>query len=124
MGHHVQNQLGVMDEVQRLREQLSQKEYNKLSVRLVLQANYLAGVWAHYAKDMNILDKGDIEEALIAASAVGDDRIQKQAKGYIVLDSFTHGTSTQRTKWFMEGFKEGDLDRWDTFHINEKDLLS
>ena len=122
VGHHVQNQLGVMDEVQQLQERVSQQEYNELSVRLELQADYLAGVWAHYAEDMNILEKGDIEEALNAASAVGDDRIQKQSQGYIVPDSFTHGTSAQRMNWFMKGFKEGDLDQWDTFNINKRYL--
>jgi len=122
VGHHVQNQLGVMDEVQRLRQSLSQKDYNELSVRLELQADYLAGVWAHNAEDMNLLEKGDMEEALNAASAVGDDRIQKQAQGYIVPDSFTHGTSAQRKSWFMKGFSEGDLDQWDTFRVNEVDL--
>lgn len=122
VGHHVQNQLGIMDEVQLLRERLSQSEYNELSVRLELQADYLAGVWAHYAEDMNILENGDIEEAINAASAIGDDRIQKQAQGYIVPDSFTHGTSSQRMKWFMKGFEEGDLDQWDTFSVNAEDL--
>ena len=122
VGHHVQNQLGVMDEIQQLRARLSKEEYNKLSVRLELQADYLAGVWAHYAEEINILEKGDIEEALNAASAVGDDLIQKQTQGYIVPDSFTHGTSAQRMKWFMKGYEEGNLDQWDTFSVNEKDL--
>lgn len=109
--HHVQDQLGVMDKVQQLRASLSKEEYNKVSVRLELQADYLAGVWAHYAESMNILGEGDIEEALNASSAVGDDRIQKQTQGYIVPDSFTHGTSAQRVNWFMKGYKEGDLDQ-------------
>jgi len=122
VGHHVQNQLGVMDEVQRLRASMSQEEYNELSVRLELQADYLAGVWAHYTEEMNIMEQGDIEEALNAASAIGDDRIQKQTQGYIVPDSFTHGTSAQRSNWFMKGYEEGDLDQWDTFNINEEDL--
>ncbi len=122
VGHHVQNQLGIMEDVQELRSRLSEKEYNELSVRLELQADYLAGVWAHYAEDMNILETGDIEEAINAASAVGDDRIQKQAQGYIVPDSFTHGTSAQRMNWFMKGFEEGDLDQWDTFSVDEDDL--
>ena len=82
-----------------------------MSVRLELQADYLAGVWAHYAENMNILDPGDMEEALNAASAVGDDRIQKQSQGYVVPDSFTHGTSAQRMRWFMKGFETGDLSR-------------
>lgn len=122
VGHHVQNQFGIMDKVQQLRARLSKEEYNKLSVRLELQADYLAGVWAHYAESMNILEEGDIEEALNAASAVGDDRIQKQTQGYIVPDSFTHGTSAQRVNWFMKGYKEGDLDQWDTFSVSEEDL--
>lgn len=122
VGHHVQNQTGIMDKVQQLRTRLSQEEYNKVSVRLELQADYLAGVWAHYAESMNILEEGDIEEALNAASAVGDDRIQKQTQGYIVPDSFTHGTSAQRVNWFMKGYKEGDLDQWDTFSVSEEDL--
>ena len=122
VGHHVQNQLGIMDQVRELRFRLSQTEYNKLSVRLELQADYLAGVWAHYVEDMDLLEQGDIEEALNAASAVGDDRIQKQYQGYIVPDSFTHGTSAQRVRWFMAGFEEGDLDLWDTFRVPENEL--
>lgn len=122
VGHHVQNQLGIMDQVQQLRTRLSQTEYNEVSVRMELQADYLAGVWAYHVNDMDLLEQGDIEEALNAASAVGDDRIQKQTQGYIVPDSFTHGTSAQRTRWFTKGYKEGDLDQWDTFNIPEKDL--
>lgn len=122
VGHHVQNQLGIMDKVQQLRATLSQDEYNELSVRVELQADYLSGVWAHYAESMNVLEEGDIEEALNAANAVGDDRIQKQAQGYIVPDSFTHGTSAQRVNWFTKGYKEGDLDQWDTFSVKEEDL--
>lgn len=122
VGHHVQNQMGIMDQVQKLRAKLSTEEYNKLSVRLELQADYLAGVWAHYVEDMNILEEGDLEEALNAASAVGDDRIQKQTQGYVVPDSFTHGTSAQRVNWFMKGYEEGDLDQWDTFSVSEENL--
>lgn len=122
VGHHVQNQLGVLEQVQGLRGRISEQEYNKLSVRTELQADYLAGVWAHYAQDQKILEDGDIEEAINAAGAVGDDRIQKQAQGHVVPDSFTHGTSAQRTKWFMKGFEEGDLDQWDTFSVSEQDL--
>jgi predicted metalloprotease len=84
-------------------------------VRLELQADYLAGVWAHYAKRMNLLEVGDLEEALNAASAVGDDRIQKRMQGYVVPESFTHGTSEQRKKWFYKGFRTGDLSEGDTF---------
>lgn len=122
VGHHVQNQLGIMNQMQRLRAQMSEAEYNKFSVRLELQADYLAGVWAYYIEDMDYLEKGDIEEALNAASAVGDDLIQKQTQGYIVPDSFTHGTSAQRMKWFMKGYKAGNLDQWDTFSVREADL--
>lgn len=122
VGHHVQNQLGIMDEYSDLRGKMSQTEFNQLTVRLELQADYLAGVWAHYAENMDLLDEGDIQEALNAASAVGDDRIQKQTQGYVVPDSFTHGTSEQRMDWFMKGYQEGDLDQWDTFSISERDL--
>jgi predicted metalloprotease len=122
VGHHVQNQLGIMDEYQRLRSQMGQTEFNELTVRLELQADYLAGVWAHYVDDMNYLEDGDIQEAMNAASAVGDDRIQKQTQGYVVPDSFTHGTSEQRMRWFMKGYNEGDLDQWDTFSLKESEL--
>jgi len=117
VGHHVQNLSGTMDKMNKLRPQLSQTEYNEYSVRLELQADYLAGVWARYAQGMGYLEAGDIEEALTAASAVGDDRIQKQSQGYIVPDSFTHGTSEQRVRWFKKGFQAGDLSGWDTFSI-------
>ncbi|WP_106533732.1 KPN_02809 family neutral zinc metallopeptidase [Planomicrobium soli] len=120
VGHHVQNLLGVMEQVQPLRNQLSEKEYNQLQVRLELQADYLSGVWAHHAEEMGLLEEGDLEEALTAASAVGDDTIQKRARGYVVPDSFTHGTSEQRKKWFYRGFEAGNLKEGDTF--NAKDL--
>lgn len=122
VGHHVQNQLGVMAEVQQAQARVNKDDANELSVRLELQADYLAGVWAHYAENMNILESGDIEEAMNAASAVGDDRIQKQSQGYVVPDSFTHGTSEQRMRWFMKGFETGDLSQWDTFSPSEGDL--
>lgn len=117
VGHHVQNQLGIMGKVMPLRSRLSEKEFNAYLVRLELQADYFAGVWAHYAKRMDILEEGDIEEALNAASAVGDDRIQKSARGYVVPDSFTHGTSAQRREWFAKGFKSGDIREGDTFSV-------
>ena len=120
VGHHVQTLLGVSQKVHDLRSQLSDEEYNKYSVRLELQADYLAGVWARHAKDQNLLDKGDLEEALNAAEAIGDDRLQKQAQGYVVPESFTHGTSEQRKKWLLKGFEAGNLDEWDTF--SAKDL--
>jgi predicted metalloprotease len=112
IGHHVQRQLGIMDEVHSRRGRISEEESNRLSVRLELQADFLAGVWAHHAQKMkNILDPGDLEEALSAAGAVGDDRLQKQAQGYVVPDSFTHGTSEQRARWFRLGFETGDVTR-------------
>jgi len=115
VGHHVQTLLGINEQVMSLRSQLGKKEFNKYLVRLELQADYLAGVWAHYAERMNLLEQGDLEEALNAASAVGDDRIQKSTQGYIVPESFTHGTSEQRKRWFYKGFKSGDLSEGDTF---------
>lgn len=115
VGHHVQNLLGVMQEVQPLRKELSEEEYNKLQVRLELQADYLSGVWAHHAQDMGYLEEGDLEEALTAASAVGDDTIQMRSRGYVVPESFTHGTSEQRKEWFYKGFEAGNLEAGDTF---------
>ncbi len=116
VGHHVQNLLGTSAKVSALQGELSEKDYNKYSVRLELQADFYAGVWAHHDQKLHdILEEGDIEEALNAASAVGDDRIQKSAQGYIVPDSFTHGTSEQRTRWFRKGFESGDIKQGDTF---------
>ncbi|MBP1655646.1 MAG: flagellar biosynthesis protein FlgM [Bacteroidetes bacterium] len=120
IGHHVQNLLGVMDKVDALRQRASQREANDLSVRLELQADYFAGVWAHYAdRTKNILEPGDIEEAMNAATAIGDDRIQKQTQGYVVPDAFTHGSSEQRTRWFRRGYETGDIRQGDTFSIAE-----
>jgi predicted metalloprotease len=115
VGHHVQNQFGTLQKVDALRERVSKTEANQLSVRLELQADFYAGVWAHYAQRKKLLDAGDVEEALGAASAVGDDKLQQQARGYVVPDSFTHGTSQQRVAWFMKGFKSGDLTQGNTF---------
>lgn len=116
VGHHVQNLLGVSEKVQRMRGQLSEKEFNKLSVKLELQADFLAGVWAHHTKKFtDIIEEGDIDEALNAANAIGDDRLQKQSQGYVVPDAFTHGTSEQRKYWFKKGFDTGDLKQGDTF---------
>lgn len=121
VGHHIQKIMGVTDEVQNLRGQVSEKEYNQYSVRLELQADFLAGVWAHHSqKSAAMMEQGDLDEALNAANAIGDDRLQKQAGGRVVPDSFTHGTSAQRMKWFMKGFETGDLKQGDTF--NAKDL--
>ncbi|HSE97794.1 MAG TPA: neutral zinc metallopeptidase [Blastocatellia bacterium] len=120
IGHHVQKQVGVLDEVHSQRGRISEEEYNRLSVRLELQADFLAGVWAHHAqRTKNILEPGDIEEALRAANAIGDDRLQKQAQGYVVPDSFTHGTSEQRARWFRLGFDTGDVSRMmETFRLS------
>ena len=116
VGHHVQYLLGTSEKMQRLRDRLTESEYNKYSVKLELQADYYAGVWAHYAdKEQGIVEPGDIEEALNAASAVGDDNIQKQTRGTIVPDAFTHGTSEQRRTWFYNGYNFGDLDHGNTF---------
>ncbi|MBV6421471.1 MAG: hypothetical protein DAHOPDDO_02746 [Ignavibacteriaceae bacterium] len=115
VGHHVQTLLGINEKVNSLRSRLSEKEFNKYLVRLELQADYLAGVWAHYANRANLLEEGDIDEALNAASAVGDDRIQKSMQGYVVPESFTHGTSEQRKRWFYKGFNAGNLEDGDTF---------
>lgn len=115
VGHHVQTLLGIMEKVHSLQSGLSEEEANQYLVRLELQADYLAGVWAHYANRMKLLETGDLDEALNAASAVGDDRIQKAARGYVVPDSFTHGTSEQRQRWFYKGFTAGNLDEGDTF---------
>ena len=109
IGHHVQNLLGISENVQSMRPRLSEKDYNKLSVRMELQADFLAGVWAHHvARYAGIVDEDDIREAVNAAAAIGDDRIQKQTQGYIVPDAFTHGSSEQRVRWFLYGLKEGD----------------
>lgn len=116
VGHHVQNLLGITTEVENQRRKLSEADGNKLSVALELQADFLAGVWAHNTQKMeNILEKGDIEEALNAASSVGDDRIQMEARGYVVPDAFTHGTSAQRMFWFKKGYETGDINQGDTF---------
>ncbi|QDH21084.1 KPN_02809 family neutral zinc metallopeptidase [Saccharibacillus brassicae] len=115
VGHHVQNLLGTSGKVDQLRRKLSETEYNKYSVKLELQADYYAGVWAHYEQGQNLLEEGDLDEALTAASAVGDDSIQLQSRGYVVPDSFTHGTSEQRKSWFYKGFQSGTIEGGDTF---------
>ena len=120
VGHHVQNLLGITDRVQAARGRVSQSEYNQLSVRLELQADFLAGVWARYTDRVkHIVEAGDIEEAMRAASAVGDDRLQSRSRGYVVPDSFTHGTSEQRARWFRRGYETGDLKQGDTFNTRE-----
>ncbi|MGB5419744.1 KPN_02809 family neutral zinc metallopeptidase [Algibacter sp.] len=116
VGHHIQKITGITDKMQRLRGQVSQTEYNKYSVMLELQADFLAGVWAHYSEQMTgMMESGDLEEAMNAAHAIGDDRLQKQSGGRVVPDSFTHGTSAQRMRWFKKGFETGDLSQGDTF---------
>lgn len=124
IGHHVQNQMGILDQVHSRQGRISKAEYNQLSVRSELQADFLAGIWAHYAqKTKSILEPGDLEEALRAANAIGDDRLQKQAQGYVVPDSFTHGTSEQRARWFRLGFETGDLSRMnDLFKLSYSQL--
>ena len=120
VAHHVQNLLGLTSQVSSQRGRVPEKQYNDLSVRLELQADFLAGVWAHHAqKTKKILQEGDIEEALTAANAIGDDKIQMESRGYVVPDSFTHGTSDQRMRWFMKGFRSGDLTQGDTFGARE-----
>lgn len=116
IGHHVQNLIGISDQVHQMKQRLSQAEANALSVRLELQADCLAGVWANRAhKARDILESGDVEEALNAASAIGDDTLQRQSRGTVVPESFTHGTSQQRQRWFRVGLESGDPDRCDTF---------
>ncbi|MCU0971733.1 MAG: neutral zinc metallopeptidase [Gammaproteobacteria bacterium] len=117
IGHHVQNLLGISDKVQAARRKVSEAEGNALSVKLELQADCLAGLWAHHAdKTRQILESGDVEEALNAAAAIGDDRLQKQSRGYVAPDSFTHGSSAQRVRWFKQGLQSGQLSSCDTFN--------
>ena len=116
VGHHVQKLTGISDQIHAMRHRLSQKEDNKLSVKLKLQADCFAGIWAHHAqRTRQILEEGDIEEALNAASAIGDDRLQQRGRGYVTPDSFTHGSSRQRVRWFRQGLKTGDMGQCNTF---------
>ena len=116
IGHHVQNQLGTMERMRAMKGRVAESDYNRLSVRLELQADFLAGVWAHYtAKMKDVIEQGDIEQAMAAASAIGDDKLQQESQGYVVPDSFTHGTSAQRARWFRLGYETGDVARGDTF---------
>ena len=117
VAHHVQYLMGTTGEMEKMRRRVSESQYNQLSVRLELQADFYAGLWARYAEEMEqILDEGDIEEALRAANAIGDDRLQMQSRGYVVPESFTHGTSEQRMRWFKKGFQTGDMRQGDTFN--------
>ncbi len=116
VGHHLQKIMGITTEVHNARGEVSQTEYNELSVKLELQADFLAGVWAHHSqRTSKMMEQGDLDEALNAANAIGDDRLQKQSSGRVVPDSFTHGTSAQRMRWFKKGFDTGDLNQGDTF---------
>jgi len=117
VGHHVQKLMGISDRVEAMESRASEAEANQLSVRLELQADFFAGIFARYVKDQGLLDPGDIDEALQAASAVGDDNIQRQTTGYVVPDSFTHGTSEQRLRWFRKGYETGDIRQGDTFNV-------
>ncbi|HSF55985.1 MAG TPA: neutral zinc metallopeptidase [Algoriphagus sp.] len=120
VGHHIQKIMGITDEVHNLRGKVSEKEYNQNSVKLELQADFLAGVWAHHSqKTARMMETGDLEEALNAANAIGDDRLQKQSSGRVVPDSFTHGSSAQRMRWFKKGFETGDLRQGDTFSADD-----
>lgn len=116
VGHHVQNLLGTLGKVNSARQRMSQVEGNRLSVRLELQADYYAGVWAHHARQMAGIDKQDVEEAIEAANAIGDDALMRQSQGQVVPDAFTHGTSEQRVHWFLQGFESGDPSGGDTFN--------
>jgi len=115
VGHHVQKLLGISDRVEAMQRRMSEADANRLSVRLELQADFFAGVFTRYVQKQGLLEEGDIEEALNAASAIGDDAIQKQTSGRVVPDSFTHGTSEQRLRWFRKGFDTGDISEGDTF---------
>jgi predicted metalloprotease len=124
VGHHVQNLLGLTRRVHGQKGRVPEAEYNRLSVRLELQADFLAGVWAHHAqRTKEILEPGDLEEALNAANAIGDDRLQRRGRGYVVPDTFTHGTSAQRARWFRLGFETGDVSRMEELFSRRYDDL-
>jgi predicted metalloprotease len=115
IGHHVQNLLGIERKVRQMQQGASKADVNRLSVKMELQADCFAGVWGHHAQQKNMLEEGDLQEALNAAQAIGDDRLQQQSQGRVVPDSFTHGTSQQRYTWFKRGFDSGDLNNCNTF---------
>jgi uncharacterized protein len=120
VGHHVQNLLGITGKVEQMRQSMSKRDANALSVRVELQADCFAGIFANHAQESkNIIEPGDIDEGLAAASAIGDDRIQKQTQGYVVPDAFTHGTSAQRARWFRRGYESGKLENCDTFNADQ-----
>jgi uncharacterized protein len=117
IGHHVQNLLGILPKVQQLQQGMDKADSNQLQVRVELQADCLAGVWAHHSQESwSFIEPGDVEAAMQTASAIGDDRLQRQAQGYVVPDAFTHGSSQQRTRWFMTGLRSGKLESCDTFN--------
>jgi hypothetical protein len=120
VGHHVQNELGIMRQMDAQRQRLSQSQYNALSVRLELQADCFAGVWAHHANNRQLLEAGDVEEAMAAAAAIGDDTIQRRTQGRVVPESFTHGSSEQRMRWFMTGMKSGQVAACNTFEAGNR----
>lgn len=119
VGHHIQTLMGTSQKMAQMRSRLSKEEYNQYSVRMELQADFYAGVWAHFQKGRGYLEAGDIEEALNAANAIGDDRIQRQSGGYVNPESFTHGTSAQRMYWFKKGYETGDINQGDTFNARD-----
>ncbi len=120
VGHHVQHLLGIADKVDAQRKRVSEAEYNKLSVRMELQADCLAGIWAHHAnRTRHILEGGDVEAAMAAATAIGDDRLQQQSRGYVTPESFTHGSSAQRVRWFRRGLDSGQINQCNTFQARE-----
>lgn len=118
VGHHVQNLLGVLPEVNKIRQNAGQTQANALSVKFELQADCFAGVWGHYAANKKMLKTEDIQQAMTAAESVGDDRLQQNAQGYVVPDSFTHGSSADRMAWLKRGLESGDIGRCDTFTAN------
>ena len=116
MGHHVQNVIGVLPKFNQMRRSMSKAEENRMSVRVELQADCFAGIWGYYTAQKGLLERGDLEEALNAANQIGDDTIQKRTQGFIVPESFNHGTSAQRKEWFSRGFETGRLSACDTFN--------
>ncbi|MGI9399975.1 MAG: KPN_02809 family neutral zinc metallopeptidase, partial [Rhizobiaceae bacterium] len=119
VGHHVQNIIGVLPQFNRMRQSMPKLEVNRMSVRVELQADCFAGVWGHYVAKQGWLEQGDLEEALVAASQIGDDTIQKKTQGYVVPDAFNHGTSEQRRYWFRRGFESGRIEQCDTFNSDQ-----
>ena len=116
VGHHVQNLIGVLPKFNQMRQQMSETDANRMSVMVELQADCFSGVWAHFTEQRGVLEQGDIEEALNAATQIGDDTLQKRTQGYVVPDSFNHGTSAQRREWFARGYESGKIRSCDTFN--------